>query len=125
MVGVLQALDGSMRSQLDPAISSSLMAKTTSWAQKIHDGWLNWHMAWMALNTMVWPSLAFQLKACSLSKKEGDRVMAKLCRALLPELGVNCRFPCLWWYGPRCYQGLDIPYPYMTQGIKHIWAVMA
>jgi hypothetical protein len=115
VVGVVQALNGDMKPQVE-----ALTHKADDWAEKVRNGWLNRRIAWAGLERMIWPSLAYPLRSCSISRPQGDAIMRKLYRALLPELGLQRRFPLLWRHAPRRYQGLALPHPYIAQGIEQV-----
>ena len=119
VVGVMQALNGDMSAQV-----TTLEEKANQWAENIKNGWLNRRLAWHGLHSMIWPSLAYPLRASSISWAQGDKITRRLYRALLPELGLQRRFPILWRHAPVRYQGLALPHPYISQGIEHLKVIL-
>ena len=55
-----------------------------------------------------------------MSHAQGDAIIVNLYKALLPELGLQKRFPRIWRYSSRKYQGLALPHPYYTQGVGSV-----
>ena len=78
----------------------ALKEKADHRAENVRNGWLNWRLAWSSLKKMIWPSLAYPLCICSMSKKQGNQIVAKLSQALLPELGVQKKFTRVWRHAP-------------------------
>ena len=115
VVGVIQALNGKMKPQVN-----ELTQKAKDWAKRINNRWLNHRIAWDCLRQMIWPSLSYPLVVCSMSRRQGDQIITKLYRALLPELGLQKRFPWVWQYAPVQLQGLALPHPYLKQEIDHL-----
>jgi hypothetical protein len=115
VVGVVQALNGQMKPQVD-----KIQEKASDWAKRVKGGWMNRQLAWTCLRTMIWPSLAYPLQVCSMTKTQGDAIVTKLYQALLPELGLQKRFPKVWRYAPRMYQALALPHPFFIQGQEQI-----
>jgi hypothetical protein len=114
-VGVVQGLNGKMKPQVD-----ELQAKADEWADKVKEGWMDHRLAWTCLRSMIWPSLSYPLRVCSITKTQGDAIIVKLYQALLLELGLQRKFPKIWRYAPRRYQALALPHPYFTQGQEQI-----
>ena len=84
VVGVHQALSGSMKAQI-----TSLTEKANTWAMAIHQGHLDRKIFWQGLHTMIWPSLWYPLAVSSISEKAATGITKKLFKALLPKLGAN------------------------------------
>ena len=115
VVGVVQALNGKMKPQVD-----ALQEKAELWAKNVKEQWMNRRLAWTCLRTMIWPSLAYPLRACSMTKTQGDAIIMPLYQALLPELGLQKKFPRVWRYAPRMYQALALYHPYIEQGQEQV-----
>jgi hypothetical protein len=115
VVGVVQTLNGKMKPQVDVLID-----KAEVWATNIRNGWLNRRLAWTGLRTMIWPSLEYPLQICSMTEAQGDDIIRKLYKAMLPALGLNRKFAMIWRHAPRMFQGVDLPHPYHGQGHAQI-----
>jgi hypothetical protein len=63
VVGVMQALDGNMTTQLE-----TLQKKADQWGEQICDGWIPWKLTRKALDMMIWPSLRYPLPASNLTE---------------------------------------------------------
>jgi hypothetical protein len=111
VVGVVQALNGKMKPQVD-----ELQVKADERADKVKEGWMDRRLAWTCLRSMIWPSLSYPLPVCSISKTQGDAIIVQIYQALLLELGLHCKFR----YAPRKFQALALPHPYFTQGQDQI-----
>jgi hypothetical protein len=114
-VGVIQALNGKMKLQVD-----ELQEKADKWANKVKEGWMDPCLAWTCLRSMIWPSLSYPLWVCSISKNQGDAIIVQLYQALLPELGLQQKFPKIWRYALHRFQALALPHPYFIQGQEQI-----
>jgi hypothetical protein len=114
-VGVIQAMNGKMK----PPVNA-IKKKADEWADHVKAGWMTRPMAWTCLRTMIWPSLAYPLKVCSMTTTQGDAIIVKLYQALLLELGLQRRFPKLWQHAPRTFQALALPHPYFVQGQEQV-----
>jgi hypothetical protein len=82
-VGVVQVLNGKMKPQVN-----KLKEKVVKWATRVKEGWMDHPLAWTCLRTMIWPSLAYPLRICSMSKPQGNAIVLKFYQSLLPELGL-------------------------------------
>jgi hypothetical protein len=112
---VIQVLNGKMKPQVD-----ELQRKADEWANKVKEGWMDRRLAWTCLRSMIWPSLSYPLRVCSISKNQGDAIIVQLYQALLPELGLQRKFPKIWRYAPCRFQALALPHPYFVQGQEQI-----
>jgi hypothetical protein len=107
-VGIVQALKCKLKPQVD-----ELQEKADEWANKVKEGWMDQRLAWTCLRS-------YPLHVCSISKTQGDAIIVQLYQALLPELGLQRKFPKIWWYAPRRFQALALPHPYFIQGQEQI-----
>ena len=114
-VGFTQSLDGSMKEQL-----TFMKRKADTWAGHIKCSYIDRKLAWHAIRTTIWPSLKFPLPVCTMTWAQGDTVIRSLYKSLLPALGANRNYPKLWRHAPTDFMGLDLPHPYVEQGIAHI-----
>lgn len=119
VVGVMQALDGNMRAQVDV-----LRRKAETWGLQIQRGWVPWNLAWKVVCTMIRPSLRYPLLACNLTEVEGEQIVKLLYRQILPTLGACRNFPMVFWYAPAALNGLALPHPYFEQAIAHISLIL-
>ena len=55
-----------------------------------------------------------------MTSAQGDAIVTPLYRALLPELGLQKRFPRIWRYAPRMFQALSLHHPYIDQGQEQV-----
>ena len=69
---------------------------------------------------MVRPSLEYVLTATPMSEPQGEKIVRKLHRSILPELGANRQFPILWHHCIPKYQGLGMLQPNFAAGCKHL-----
>lgn len=114
-VGFTQSMDGSMSHQL-----ASIKKQADQWATNIARGLIDRRTAWTALRTTIWPSIKFPLAACTVNYKQGDKLLSKLYKALLPALGANRCIPKIWRYSPLCFMGLELYQPNIEQGIEQL-----
>lgn len=110
-----QALDGNQKGQLD-----ATKAKANKWAKNIQKGKLDRLTAWHALTTTIRPGLKYTLGACTMTYKDGDKMVSGLYRALLPALGANWNYPKIWRYCPAAFLGLGLPHPHIKQEVEHL-----
>jgi hypothetical protein len=115
VVGLMQALDGSMDGQL-----KVLKERADDWGDKIRDGYLPRKLAWAGLHTTIWSSLKYPLPTTNFSQAQGKAIMLKFYKHVLPKLGVCRNFPNAYRHAPYSLQGLALPAPYIEQGIEHI-----
>lgn len=64
VVGVTQALDGSMRDQ-----KKDLLAKANKWTTNIRERFISQRLAHQGLHSMIWPSTSYPLPVCTLTEK--------------------------------------------------------
>ena len=118
-VGFIQSLDGSMKAQIQ-----SITSKADTWAHQIRSNHLDRRLAWYAIRSTIWPSLCFPLPVCTITWDQGDQIVKKLYKSLLPALGANRNFPKIWRHAPVDFMGLDLPHPYVEQGIGQICSLL-
>jgi len=111
VVGVHQALSGSMEAQI-----TSLTEKSDTWAMAIQQGHLDRKIFWQGLHTMIWPSLQYPLAVSSMSETAATGITKKLFKALLPKLGANRSYPTALHFTPPALFGLGLPNLYWEQG---------
>jgi len=70
MVGVYQALSGSMTPQF-----KHLCAQADTIATSFSSGYLPWNTAWLDLTTMLWPSLWYLPPATSFSELQSLQII--------------------------------------------------
>lgn len=115
IVGVDQALDGSMTGQL-----TSLLSKVDRWSTSLCQGTIPRHIAWAAIRSKIWPCLRFPLSSSTLTRQQGRTLMGRLYKHLLPRLGTNRSIAAAVRYGPLSVAGLDLPDPYIYQGSMQV-----
>ena len=79
---------------------------------------------WEALDSTIWRSLDYKLRATTISKKQGDKIAKHLYRPLMPRLGATRTLPLTFRYAPRKFQGLGRKHPYLEQGIHQVETVL-
>jgi hypothetical protein len=119
VVSVTQALDGNMAAQV-----TVLQTKAELWGKQISEGWVPRHLAQIAIDSMIWPSLRYPLPACNLTEQQGNQITQTLYCQILPSLGVCCNFPLVYRHAPASLNGLALPCPYVEQGIAHISLIL-
>jgi len=77
-------------------------------------------MAWTGLCTMIWPSFAFPLVACTFSLEEAEELTKELHKLTVAKLGIARSFPHAFFHAPLCIQGLNFPHVFTEQGIQQI-----
>ena len=112
-VGFIQSLDGAMTAQF-----AAMKRKADKWGRQIKHSRIDRRLAWHAIRTTIWPSLKFPLSACTFTWKQGDQLVSKLYKSLLPSLGANRNFPKLWRHAPPDFIALDLPHPVVEQGVE-------
>jgi len=74
----------------------------------------------MGLQTMIWPSFAFPLAACTFSPDKVEEITKELCKLMVSKLGIAKSFPHVYLHAPLCLQGLNFPHAEIKQGVQHI-----
>ena len=111
VVGVIQALDGSMDAQI-----ADLKSRADTWGTQISEGWVPRNLARQALSTMIWPSLKYPLPACTLTESEGDLIVRQLYRRILPSIGACRILPARLSLRPSFPPGLGFSPPIYGAG---------
>jgi hypothetical protein len=73
---------------------------------------------------MIWPSLKYSLPASNVTDCQGDQITKEFYRNILPSLGACRNYPIVFRHAPASLNGLDLPHPYMEQGIAHICLIL-
>jgi len=115
VVGIVQALTGNAVPSLN-----ALQTKANSWLEAIKSNFLPWHLLWMALHHVIWPSLQYPLSITSFSPAQASLITLHLFQTLLPRLGVNWHFPMALCHASSQFLGLGIPHPFWEQGITKL-----
>ena len=119
VVGVVQALDGSMKGQIE-----RLKGKALQWAKLVEKGWLPRALAWQCIRTHIWSSLRYPLAVTTLSEEEAWEIVREMYTTILPSLGLNSRFPTTLRWAARSHLGLNLPHPYIEQGIEQLKMIL-
>jgi hypothetical protein len=113
-------MDGTQMKQTEALISI-----TNRWADRVRSGWLTKIEAWFSLMWCIMKTLEYPLMATSLSQKQCDEIMQPILDAGLAALGISRKMNRDVVYGPRKYQGVDIPDLWLLQGILQFWITLA
>jgi len=111
VVGVFQAMDGSMTAQLQ-----DLKERADGWVEAMEDRTLPRKLAWDALNLYIWSSLRYPLPATTFTEPESDLILRRFYQLLIPTLGTCRNIPKAIRYAPTTFQGLGLPNIYVEQG---------
>jgi len=84
------------------------------------ESWVPQKLAWMGLHTMIWPSFAFALAACTFSPEEAEDLTKELRKLMVTKLGITRSFPHVFLHAPLCIQGLNFPHVEIEQGGQQI-----
>jgi len=96
-VGATQAADGSMDGQME-----FMLEKIKEFGKVFKESWVPQKLAWMGLRTMIWPSFAFPLAACTFSLEEAEELTKELCKLTISKLGIVRSFPHVFLHAPLC-----------------------
>jgi len=119
VVGVHQALDGNIKTQLQV-----LKDQAKEWGAKIQEGCLPWRLAHQGVHSMIWASLKYPLPATTFTYKQGSQLSSILFTTVLPKLGAFHSYPKVYRYAPTKLQGLALPHAKIDQEIDHLWKVI-
>jgi len=114
-VGVMQSADGSMDGQM-----AFMLEKVGDFGTAFRDSWVLRKLAWTGLRTMIWPSFAFPLAACTFSPAEVEELIKELRKLMVSKLGIARSFPHAYLHAPLCLQGLNFPHVEIEEGVQHI-----
>ena len=115
VVGVIQAMDGSMTAQRQELIQSASI-----YGQRLRSSYLTQQAAWLGFNSMIWPSLRYCLPATTFTPQESRHILTPLYKHLLPKLGCVSTIPLQFRYAPPSMFGLGLPDVYVEQGIAQL-----
>ena len=115
VLGFLQALDGNMVAQVQ-----DLKGRADSWGLSIRHKKLPRKLAWMALPHHIWSSIRYPLVATTMTPEQGESVLKKFYRSMLPVLGVCRSIPKEVRHAPMGMLGLGAPQIYPEQGIRSL-----
>ena len=119
ILGVWIAPDGNNNTQV-----KELRKITESWADRVRSGYIKKEDAWYYFQTTVKKSLEFPLVATTLTKEECRKIESPALKVALQCSGMPSNFPRDILNGPEEYLGLQANRIYITQGLKHIRALM-
>ena len=103
IVGVYQAANGNMSAQMEV-----ISEKIDDMGNKIRDNWVPRRLAWQGLRSMMWPSFAYPLPACTFSESKADRLTTDLYKLILPTMGMTSSFPRVYRHSPKRFQGVAL-----------------
>ena len=83
------------------------------------------HLVWKGFRQAIWPAVRYVLPAMSLSHSDAQILSKKIYQPLLPKLGCNRNFPLLLRYNPTHLWGLNLPDPYVEQGIAKLQMLLS
>jgi len=96
-----------------------MLGKIEDFGKAFQDSWVPRKMAWMGLQTMIWPSVTFLLAACTFSPQECEELTKELWILMVSKLGIARSFPHAYLHAPLCLQGLNFPHAEIEEGIWH------
>ena len=115
VMGVWQTPAGDMDKQIE-----ELTGKLTSWQGNIKNGYLHRRVIWRAFWSTIWRTIQYPLPAMTMTPEEGDALLHKFYREILPNMGVNRNLPRVYRHAPTTYQGLGLPEGFMEQTIEQL-----
>ena len=118
-VGVLQRPDGRMDDEF-----TRCKKVCDEWAVLVKNGHLSRKLALLGLKNQLWPKLEYRLPVTTFTEQQGDEIVKQLYWQILPNLGASRNFPKVFRYASYDFYGLELPHPYIEQGIKAVEMVL-
>lgn len=118
-LGIQASPDGSMRAEL-----KYLKGKVAKWCDAIRTKRIKPSEAWYCLNATIMKTIEYPLMATSFSRAQIDDLMKPLLKTALPLSGIQSRMPRKLVYGTLRSRGCNIHYPYWSQLIAHLQAIL-
>ena len=118
-LGIQSSPDGKMTAEY-----KYIKQKIAKWCDAIRTKRLHKSEAWYCLNSTIMKTIEYPLMATSFTKNEIDDLMKPLFKTALPLSGIQRKLPRALVYGTLRSRGCNIHYPYWTQLIHHLQAIL-
>jgi hypothetical protein len=118
-LGINFAPSGCMKDQV-----AHLRKKAEEWADLLRVKKVSRDGVWYSMNASILKTIEYPLLATTLSQQQFQYIMAPIFLSALPRAGI-CRYMNREVvYGSLKHQGLGIPNPFVTQGLKKLFEVL-